>query len=144
LLQVLGIAGSLVVPALVDRRPSQGWLGIAVATAWAAMVVGLLPGPSAWAAWAVVGGLAQGAGISLAFTLLVLRSRDDGVVRRLSSMSQVVGYTVGATGPLAVGALFEATDGWTAPLVLLLAVCAAMALAGLVAGRDVSIGSPTR
>jgi CP family cyanate transporter-like MFS transporter len=42
---------------------------------------------------------------------------------------------VAATGPLAVGLLHDATDGWTAGLVLLLAVQGAQLLVGLAAAR---------
>lgn len=140
--QILGVAGTFVIPALASRRPQQGWLGVAVALGWAVMVAGLLVWPSAWLVWTVVGGIAQGAGISLAFTVLILRAADAATARSLSGMTQLVGYSIGALGPLAVGALYEATGGWTAPLTLLLAVCVAMGAAGLRAGRDVTVGGP--
>jgi MFS transporter, CP family, cyanate transporter len=143
LFQVLGIPGTLVVPAVLARRrrdQGQSGLGVAVAAAWGVLLAGLLVAPGAWPVWAVVGGLAQGAGISFAFTLVVLRARDDVAVRRLSAMCQLVGYGVGATGPLAVGALYAATGGWTAPLGLLLGVTAAYAVAAVVAGRPVTVG----
>jgi MFS transporter, CP family, cyanate transporter len=143
LFQVLGIPGTLVVPAVLARRrpgPGQSGLGLAVSAVWAVLLVGLLVAPQAWVLWAVVGGLAQGAGVSFAFTLLVLRARDDSAVRRLSGMCQLVGYSVGAAGPLAVGALYAATGGWEAPLVLLLVVNGVHAVAAVVAGRPRTIG----
>jgi CP family cyanate transporter-like MFS transporter len=139
--QVLGIPGTLLIPALVGRRLGQGWLACLVAGGWAVMIAGLLLWPAAWPVWTVVGGFAQGAGISLAFTVLVLRSHDPAMARRLSGMSQLVGYTLGAAGPVVVGTLNQATGGWTAPLALLLAVTACMGIAGVVAGRPISIGS---
>jgi CP family cyanate transporter-like MFS transporter len=138
--QVLGIPGAMAVPALLGRWGNQVGLAIAVAVGWAVLPVGLLLWPGAWPVWVVVGGLAQGAGISLAFALVVLRSADDEVVRRLSGMSQLVGYSTGAAAPLAVGGLYAATGGWTAPLLLLLAVAAALCVAGSVAGRRVDLG----
>ena len=141
LFQVLGIPAALAVPALIGRRPGQTWLALAVATSWGALFAGLLLAPSAWLLWTVAGGLAQGAGISLAFTVLVLRAADADVVRRLSSMSQLVAYTMGAAGPFAVGALYAAAGGWTVPLLLMVAVCAGMAVSGWLAGRPVLIGA---
>jgi cyanate permease len=138
--QVLGIAGSLLVPAVLARRPGQTGLALGVAALWTVPVAGLLVLPGAWPAWAAVAGLAQGAGIALAVTLVVLRAADAGVAARLSGMSQLVGYGVGALGPVAVGALSEATGGWTAPLLLLLAVGAGLAVSGVVAARPVRIG----
>jgi CP family cyanate transporter-like MFS transporter len=138
--QVLGIPGAAIVPALLGRWGNQVGLAVVVAAGWALVPAGLLLWPAAWPTWVVVGGLAQGAGISLAFALVVLRSADDEVVRRLSGMSQLVGYSVGAVAPLAVGGLYAATGGWTAPLLLLLAAAAALCAAGSVAGRPVTLG----
>jgi CP family cyanate transporter-like MFS transporter len=142
--QVIGIAGTLVIPPLAGRRPSQGWLGLSIAGGWAVMFAGLLVWPTAWLAWSVVGGLVQGAGISLAFTLLVLRAYDTAAARGLSSMTQLIGYTLGASGPVLVGALYEVTSGWRVPLLVLLGVTAALAVAVAVAGRNVMIGAPQR
>ncbi|MGY1784901.1 MFS transporter [Geodermatophilus sp. SYSU D00698] len=138
--QVLGIAGSLLVPAVLARRPGQAGLALGVAALWVVPVAGLLAAPGAWPAWAVVGGLAQGAGIALAVTLVVLRAADADAAARLSGMSQLVGYGVGALGPVVVGALSGATGGWTAPLLLLLAVGLGLAAAGVVAARPVRVG----
>ncbi|MBB3087035.1 MFS transporter [Geodermatophilus sabuli] len=143
LFQVLGIPGTLVVPAVLARRrpgAGQSGLGLAVAAVWAVLFAGLLVAPQAWALWAVVGGLAQGAGISLAFTLVVLRARDDASARRLSGMAQLVGYAVGAAGPLVVGAFYSASGGWGAPLALLLGGAGAYAVAVAVAGRPRTVG----
>ncbi|PRY49794.1 CP family cyanate transporter-like MFS transporter [Geodermatophilus tzadiensis] len=138
--QASGIAGSLLVPAVLARRPGQTGLALGVAGLWVVPVAGLLLLPVAWPAWAVVAGLAQGAGIALAVTLVVLRAADAEVAGRLSGMSQLVGYSVGAAGPVAVGALSGLTGGWTAPLLLLAAVTLGLALAGAVAARPVRIG----
>jgi CP family cyanate transporter-like MFS transporter len=140
LFQVLGIPGTLVIPLLARRSRRQGWLGLCVAGSWAVMVLGLLTAPSGWLVWSVVGGVAQGAGISLAFTVLVLRASDAAAARSLSSMAQLVGYSLGASGPVLAGWLYGATGGWTAPLVLLVGVCTVMAAASVVAGRDRTVG----
>ncbi|MGY1641954.1 MFS transporter [Geodermatophilus sp. SYSU D00703] len=138
LFQVLGIPGSLLVPAVLARRPrarGQSGLGVVVAASWGVLVLGLWLAPGLWVAWAVLGGLSQGAGIAFAFTVLVLRAADDAAARRLSGMAQLVGYAVGATGPLVVGAVYAATGGWSAPLGLLLGVTAVLMGAAALAGR---------
>jgi CP family cyanate transporter-like MFS transporter len=101
---------------------------------------GLLLWPSAWFVWTLVGGVAQGAGISFAFTVLVLRAHDAAAARALSGMTQLVGYTLGAAGPAVVGALYDATGGWTVPLALLLGVAMCQGAVSLVAGRDTTVG----
>jgi MFS transporter, CP family, cyanate transporter len=140
--QLLGIGGTLLIPLLVPRRRHQSWLGICVAAGWAALVLGLLLWPQAWVVWTLVGGVAQGAGISFAFTVLVLRAYDAAAARALSSMTQLIGYALGAAGPVVIGALYEGTRGWALPLALLLAVTVGQALAAVLAGRDTTVGHP--
>ena len=139
LFQVLGIAGTLVVPLTAGRRSGQQHLGLAVGALWAVLPVGLLLAPGAWPVWVAVGGLAQGAGISLAFTLVVLRAADGTVARALSGMTQSVGYAGGAAGPLVVGAARSATGGWEVPLVLLGAAAAGLAVLARLGGRPVPV-----
>jgi CP family cyanate transporter-like MFS transporter len=85
--------------------------------------------------WALLYGLGTGAAFPLAMTLILVRSRDVAQTGRLSAAAQSVGYLIAATGPLAVGLLHEATDGWTAGLVLLLVALAAQLVVGLAAAR---------
>jgi CP family cyanate transporter-like MFS transporter len=66
---------------------------------------------------------------------VVLRSADDDQARRLSGMGQLVGYGVGALGPLAVGALLALSGSWTLALALLLVLAGGYAALALVAGR---------
>jgi CP family cyanate transporter-like MFS transporter len=133
---VLGAPLSLIVPPLAARRPGQApWVFAAVVPV-AVAIVGLLLAPAAAPAlWAVLYGTGTGAAFPLAMTLVLVRARDVAQTGRLSAAAQSVGYLVAATGPLAVGLLHEATGGWMAGLVLLLAVQVAELLVGLVAAR---------
>lgn len=140
--QVVGIAGSLTIPLLVRRRPSQSGLGALIGGGWLLTLTGLFAAPSAWLLWGVIGGLVQGAGLSFVFTVLILRAHDSAVATTLSGMSQLIGYAIGAAGPAVVGALYGMTHAWTVPLVFLLMVAAAQGVAGVVAGRDHTVGAP--
>jgi CP family cyanate transporter-like MFS transporter len=59
-------------------------------------------------------------------------------------MAQTVGYGLAAGGPLAAGALHDATGGWDAPLVVLLVLLVPMTLAGGRAGRDRALEDESR
>ncbi len=135
------MAGSFVVPTLAGRMRRQRLLGVLVSVLMACGVTGLLIAPVAGAwLWAAVLGVGQGGALGLALTMMVLRSGDAHTAARLSGMAQTGGYLLAAVGPLALGAVHQATDGWTVPLCLLLVVCAGLALLGLGAGRDRRIG----
>ena len=143
-MQVFGIIGSLLVPALVAwaarRGHDQRVLGLAVGVAWVVPLVGLLVEPHWWPAWAVVVGLGQGAGISLAFALMVLRAKDDHVAAGLSGFVQTGGYLIAAATPVLVGVAYDASGGWQVPLVLLAAFATVLAGSGLVAGARRTVG----
>ncbi|MFI9050624.1 CynX/NimT family MFS transporter [Streptomyces sp. NPDC053427] len=135
------MVGSFVVPMLAGRMRRQRLLGVAVSTLMAGGVVGLLVAPVAGAwLWAALLGVGQGGALGLALTMMVLRSRDTHTAARLSGMAQTGGYLLAAAGPLVFGAVHQTTGGWTVPILLLLAVCAGLALLGLGAGRDRRIG----
>jgi CP family cyanate transporter-like MFS transporter len=133
---VVGISTSLVVPMIAERLADQRLLGAGAAALWLAGILGLLLSPEAGTvAWVLLIGFGQGAGISLVLTLFALRGRDGRSAAALSGMAQTVGYLVAATGPLSVGALHDATGGWTAPLLLTVVYAIAMMIFGLGAGR---------
>ncbi|SEF17361.1 MFS transporter, CP family, cyanate transporter [Jiangella alba] len=74
------------------------------------MPAGLLLWPAAWPVWTATGGLAQGGGIGLAMALIAL------------------------------GAVYQATGGWTVPLLVLVAASVVMAVAGWTGGRELRPG----
>jgi CP family cyanate transporter-like MFS transporter len=133
---VLAVPAAIVVPPLATRRRSQvGWT-VAASAPIAVALVGLIVAPAAAPAlWAVLYGLGTGVSFPLAMTLVLVRTRDVGQTGRLSASAQSIGYLIAAGGPLAVGLLHELTGGWTAGLLVLLALVAGQLAAGLVAGR---------
>ncbi|MCU1437606.1 MAG: transporter [Naasia sp.] len=117
--QLLGIAGSIGVP-LFARRIGLRAVAVTMAVTWLTVPLGLLLAPEGWLAWSIIGGVAQGAGISLMFILVVEIARDGAQAGRLSAVSQGVGYGFGgATAPAVLGAVHDATGSWDLPLVLI-------------------------
>jgi len=140
-LQLIGIVGSLLVPALVGRGRDQRWLGVCIASGWVTTLAGLWLAPQLWPLWVLLGGLSQGGGISYAFALLVLRSRDDQAAARLSGFAQMVGYAIAAAGPVLMGAIFDAMGHWGPALGVLTAVAVMMAGSSWVAGRRTTVSA---
>ena len=133
----VGIAATLATPVIAQRMRDQRAAIATTVSLTVLGVVGLLVAPDALGlVWAVVLGVGQGAALSLALLLIVMRAPDHDTSARLSSMAQGVGYLVAAAGPLGMGLLHALTGGWTVPLLGLLALCALELAAGLGAGRD--------
>ncbi|MFG2718732.1 CynX/NimT family MFS transporter [Streptomyces sp. NPDC048416] len=134
---LIQVAGAFAVPLLAGRMRSQRPLIVLVTSLVAAGYAGLMIAPvsGAWL-WSGVLGIGQGGAVGLALTLIVLRSGDARTAARLSGMAQTVGYLLAAAGPIAAGAVHQATGGWTVPIALVLGVCAAALTVGLFAARD--------
>jgi len=135
-LNLISIPTTFLAPVLAhkmrDQRPAVAG-AVALTTTGLA---GILLAPSSTAlVWIVVLGLGQGATLSLALLMIVLRAADDHTAARLSSMAQGFGYLIAATGPLVMGLLHAATGSWDVALVWLIALCAVELLSGLAAGR---------
>ena len=133
---LLQVASALIAPILAGRLRHQGGVGLAML---ACTIVGLLgclyaPPATVWL-WAVLLGIGQGGNFGVALTVIVLRSRDQHVAARLSSMAQSGGYTVASLGPLLVGLTYELTGGWNAAAALCTALTIAAAVCCVLAGR---------
>ncbi|MCP2635712.1 MFS transporter [Microbacterium sp. HD4P20] len=135
--QLAGIAGALGIP-LLAHRTSLATSAIVLGVAWLAIPLGFLFSPGAWLMWCVVGGLAQGAGITWVFIMLNALGGDDRAVAGRSGTVQAVGYAGGASGPIVLGMLHESTGSWAAPLLVLLAAVLALLVAGWASARPLS------
>lgn len=129
--QIAALVGAFGVPVLLRVAADPRVAVLTVGLAWLALPLGLLLAPSSWPVWCAIGGAAQGGGITVIFALVVRASRDLVEGRRVSALVQGGGYTVAATGPIVVGAVHEATGGWTAPLLVVLAAVLVLLAAGL-------------
>ena len=136
-----GAAGALVLPSFINRLRTQRLPVVAVTGFYGVSLLGLLVAPSAGAwVWVSIYGVAQGAGFSLALTLMVLRSPDTAVAARLSGVAQLIGYLFAATGPVLLGFVQDVTGGWEWPIGVLLVLLGPMLWFGLGAGRDILLG----
>ncbi|MGA2802911.1 MAG: MFS transporter [Acidimicrobiales bacterium] len=133
----VAIASALVTP-WIAHRVGDVRLAVLGAVVLAALgLTGLLVDPHHFdALWAVLLGGGQGASISLALMMMVLRSCNQYEAMALSGMAQGVGYLIAAVGPTLVGALYDLAHSWDLPLAVLLGLLALQAGAGYLAGRD--------
>lgn len=140
LFSAAGIIGSLAVTVLVRRLPDQRPLAVGGPALMLGSLLGiwLLPGAS-WL-WALTAGIAVGISIVTALTLFGMRTVAPQQAASLSGMAQSVGYLFAAASPIAIGALHDATGGWTSPLLVLMTISGLCLIAGLFAGRNRLIG----
>jgi CP family cyanate transporter-like MFS transporter len=136
-MMLAAIPTCLLVPVVAARARDQRPAVALTLAVFAAGLVGLLLAPAAAPAfWSTLMGFAQGSLLALAFLFFGLRTPDQEHAAQLSAMAQTVGYSLAAAGPLVVGVLRDATDGWTAPIAFLLAMLVPTLVAGLAAGRS--------
>lgn len=132
---MVGAPVSVLLPELASRHPDQRAWVLVLATSSGLAYLGLLLAPAtAPALWSVLLGMGLGA-FPLALTLIGLRAATGPGTSHLSTLAQGVGYLLAAGGPVAIGAMHDATGAWTLPLGSLLALLVVQTTAGLVAGR---------
>lgn len=133
LFQILGIVGAGMVPVLVHRGLSRRTVFIGTSICWAFLPTGLILAPAWWPLWCALGGLAQGAGITIIFILVLHHARSVGDRQRLSTLVQGVGYGIGAAGPTVVGAAHQVTGTWRVPMLVVAVAVVLMTVTGVVA-----------
>ena len=139
LFAAMGLPASLLVPLLVTRyHATRVLFGVAVLTGFAGLA-GLLfvPQTAPWL-WVALLGL-EPLLFPLTLVLLGLRARTHEGSVALSGFVQSIGYGIVALFPVGIGLLHDATDSWTAPLIVLACVVAAAIPAGVVVARRVTI-----
>lgn len=141
----IGAIGSgMGVPLLAARCRQQRGLaaGVTTVTALGVMGVVLLPGFELVSAATL--GVGLGGSLGLAVTLITLRTPDAQSASLLSGLTQCVGFTLAAAGPLVVGAIHDLTGSWTVAMMLVVGLCIPQAVAGVLAGRARVVGSASR
>jgi MFS transporter, CP family, cyanate transporter len=126
------VPSAFLFPALADRTGDRRpWLALTLILAtFGFCAAGLVP-LAAPLVWVVVLGLGVGGLFPLALTLPLDYSANAEEAGRLTAMTFFVGYVVAAVGPVAVGALRDATGGYAVPFVALAALGVGMLVASL-------------
>jgi len=137
LMQVALIPVTFVVPMVAEKMKNQ--IPLAIYTG-AAFIIGLCGFNTAntffYPLWAILLGTAGGCAFSLSMMFFTLRTHSSKEAADLSGMAQSFGYLFAALGPVLVGALYDITHSWTAPIGMLLVVCLILLGNGLAASRD--------
>jgi CP family cyanate transporter-like MFS transporter len=135
---------SLWLPSLLVRSRHKGAIQLAVIGCYPAGYLGLMVAPHDLALlWAVLIGVAT-CTFPLILTLIGLRSRTSSGTAALSGFTQSAGYLLAALGPFAVGTVYDATGGWTAPLWLLVVLTLPLAAVAMYVARPLHVEDQLR
>lgn len=136
-MQLISLIGTFFAPNLVMRLKQQSGVVLLVG-------IGYLIGYGAlfisdetvtFAALTVIG-IGSGASLSIAYTLISMRTAEDLTTAKLSGMVQSAGYVLAALGPLVFGISLDLFDDWNILIWFLLAMTVQFIAFGWPAGRD--------
>lgn len=133
LFQGAGIVGAFMVPLLARFTPAIVPT-LTICVSWLILTVGMLLAPELTWLWLTIGAIGHAGGFVVIFTTLVVVSRSDNEAAGMSALVQGGGYGIGALGAPIMGALHEATGGWTAPLGLMVLIAVLYCVTLLAAG----------
>lgn len=141
LMQFASLPSTFFTPVLAGRFRNQKSIVLGLGILYLSGMAGLLYGgsPAMLTFWVILIGIGQGSSISLALTLIGLRSENAHQAAALSGMSQSAGYLLAAIGPSFVGFLYDHTHSWNGPILLFIAALIALIGTGLGAGRNLYI-----
>jgi CP family cyanate transporter-like MFS transporter len=130
------IVTALAMPALAHRTGSaRPWVAVSVGLVLLGLVlVAVVPLAAPWA-WAALLGLGMGGNLSLALTILTHLAPTPEGAAAYAGMAFFVGYLLAAVGPVAAGALHDATGGFTAVFLALAGLGVVTLLVGLASAR---------
>ncbi|WP_082838026.1 CynX/NimT family MFS transporter [Haladaptatus sp. R4] len=129
---VAEIAGTLGVALLTslssDRRPALVLTLVACIIGFGAMA--WIPLASPWI-WATIAGAGIGGLFDLTLLLPIDYAPTPETTGKLSSMVVGIGYLLSALGPVVIGRLRSASDGYVVPFLLLVGICVIMLIVSL-------------
>ncbi|MFC4870494.1 CynX/NimT family MFS transporter [Negadavirga shengliensis] len=139
-MQVVGLMGTLLSPIIALRFRQQSGINLVLGLAY---LLGFSALFSSSIALNLLGiglvGVCMGASISLAYTLMSLRTSNETHTAGLSGMAQSTGYYLAALGPLLFGLAYDIWQDWNMLIYLMLVFSGLFTVFGWLAGRERTI-----
>ncbi|UJF22553.1 MFS transporter [Shewanella sp. OMA3-2] len=136
------LPGLVLIP-LLTKLKDQRALSFILGMFSAVSVLGLLYMPHYAFAWTITLGFSSGACFILGLSFISLRTDSAQQAASLSGMSQCMGYSLAAVGPMIAGSLHSTTGSWDAALWLCAIAAVLCALFGLGGGRNTTLEKST-
>lgn len=137
LVNIIAIPFTLAVALAVHKMANHVWATVGGAIL---VIIGLggilLSDGTLTYVWIVTLGIGLGVEAGIGFSLPILRAISSTQTAVLAGMSQSIGYSVSAMGPVGAGALHDYTNGWDVVLIALIVLVTVQIAFGFVAGSD--------
>lgn len=132
------IPTTFLTPILSAKMKSQSVLAASIGLAYAFGVTLLFMADSIPMTMAAIvcASLASGGTFSFILSAYGMRTKNGQDASNLSGIAQCVGYILAATGPVLFGKLYDTTQNWTIPMLILIGSALFLALAGWFIGKD--------
>ena len=139
--QAMGVVGAVAFPLVAGKKDDQRSIILYLLLLEAISLIGLMvPSSSLWVfVWISLLGFVLGGSFGLALLFIVLRSSDTDGATELSGMSQSIGYSLAAIGPIFFGFLYDLTEDWNYPLGLLFLLIFLKLYVGLGAASNLKV-----
>ncbi|GGZ23006.1 putative transporter YycB [Echinicola pacifica] len=139
LMQVVGLVGSFLAPLVAVKYASQVRIAVGMGLIYFVGYTTLFSSNELilYTGLTLIG-FCLGASISLAYTLIGLRT-EGGTTARLSGMAQSAGYYLAALGPVMVGILFDWNKNWNILIIMMIICALSFAYLGSRVGRNVKV-----
>lgn len=138
LTSLVAIPASLSAPWMVRRMRTARFPPLLAPLPFALGAVLLALAPQTVIAAVFLMGIGQGASVGVAYSLILTTTRSTSHATALSALSQTVGVTLAALGPVGLAAVQVAAGDWAPALGLLAVIAAGQALLGVVVPRSSS------
>lgn len=136
-MQLISLIGTFFAPNLLMRLKQQSGVVLSVGVGYLIGYTSLFISNElvTFAALTIIG-IGSGASLSIAYTLISMRTAEDLTTAKLSGMVQSAGYVLAALGPLVFGISLDLFDNWNILIWFLLAMTLQFIVFGWPAGRD--------
>lgn len=135
---MLGIPTSFIVPIFAGKMKNQSALGALIGLGYTlgATILFLADSIPMLILAIVCCAFSSGGSISFIMVAFGLRTKNGEDASNLSGTAQCLGYLLAAIGPVFFGKIFDSTQSWTIPMLILIGCNAFLAVSGWVIGKD--------
>ncbi|WP_296701969.1 MFS transporter [Algoriphagus sp.] len=140
IMQLISLVGSYFAPSILIRLKQQSGVILVVGLGYIVGFLGLFLDSEliTYLCLAIIG-LGMGASLSIAYTLISLRTSEDQTTAKLSAMVQSSGYYLAALGPILFGISLDIFGSWNILIWFLIFFSILFTAFGMAAGRDLKI-----